>query len=190
MSTFILPIILILSSVGLFFGFINPKYTDIVDLKKQSSEYEQALVNANKLILKRDELAQKYNQFTPDSIDKIQKMLPDSVDNIRLIIAIEQIANKYGMPLENPKYEAASITADKKASQPATPAEANEPVKDYDSFELGFTVTGTYENFLKFLDDIEKNLRIVDIKAVDFSPKEGSKAFKFEVTIDTYWLKS
>lgn len=189
MSTFILPVILILSSIGLFFGFINPRYTEVIELKKQSAEYEQALVNANKLILKRDELAQKYNQFTPETVDKIQKMLPDSVDNIRLIIAIEQIANKYGMPLENPKYETATI-ADTKTGQPSTPAEANEPMKDYDSFELGFTVTGTYENFLKFLDDVEKNLRIVDIKAVDFSPKEGSKSFKFQVTIDTYWLKS
>ena len=69
--------------------------------------------------------------------------------------------------------------------------------KDYGVWNLGFSTQGTYSNFVNFVKDLEKNLRIVDIVSVDFSSSSGigvnpalSSIYKYDFKIKTYWLKN
>jgi Tfp pilus assembly protein PilO len=193
-------IILVGIAVAVFLTFTSPLYNDISALRAQVASYNEALDNSKALENERDKLTKKYNSLNPDNLVRLVKLLPNNVDNIRLILEIEKIATPYGMALKDVKYS---------TDNPDTVAEKT-PVagvkgggvatalrKDYGTWNLGFTVQGTYNNFVNFLKDLEKNLRIVDITSVDFSSKGGvgaspslSEIYKYDLQIKTYWLKN
>src|SRR3972149_11708206 len=97
---YILPAILILASLGLFFLFINPTYPEVKDLKAKVDSYNEALNNSKKLQSVRDVLVSKYNGFSPDDIDRLGKLLPDNVDNIKLVLEIQRISAQFNMNVE------------------------------------------------------------------------------------------
>ena len=203
MFRYLIPAILIGIAVTGFFMFTKPFYADITDLKNQVASYNEALNNSKELESARDELTKKYNSIDPENLVKIVKLLPDNVDNIRLILEIGNIASPYGMVLRDVKYD----TTDKNNTQKLTTLqmsqqiEAKQSSKDYGTWNLEFSTDGTYTNFLNFIKDLEKNLRIVDISSIEFFSdvaKGGEKgvnilssnSYKYNFKIKTYWLKN
>ncbi len=208
MVRFIMPIILLGISVTVFIMFSNPIYNDIGGLRAQTASFNEALNNSKMLENERDKLTSKYNSIDVDNLEKLQKLLPENIGNIRLILEIEQIALPYGMALKDVKYNA-TTDKDKDKANSASPVAgivqgsgaAQSPSKDYGVWDLEFSTTGTYNNFLNFTRDLEKNLRIVDISSIAFSsdtssgsgpvPKSPSvESYKYNFKIKTYWLKN
>src|SRR3990167_7360005 len=162
MFRFILPIILIGIAFTGFFVFTNPLYKNISLERERITSYNEALDNSKALEAERDKLTQKYNSFDPEDLSRLQKLLPDSVDNIRLILEIEKIASPYGMVLKDVKYDATN--KDNVISQTAGAGGAIQigggtppPPKDYGAFDLEFSVSGPYDNFINFTKDLERN---------------------------------
>ena len=174
MTRFIMPIILIGIAVAAFFMLANPIFNDISALKTQVTSYNEALNNSKALEDKRDTLTAKYNTIDPNDLIKLQKLLPDNVDNIRLILEIGQIAAPYGMVLTNVQYDASNSTAAPATAGAAVQggAVASPAPSDYGTFNLEFSVSGTYDNFINFTKDMENNLRIVDISSVPVSEEK------------------
>jgi len=197
MFRFAMPVILIGVAVGGFFMFTNPLYKDISTIKAQVVSYNEALDNSKSLEAERDKLTQKYNSFDPLNLSKLEKLLPDNVDNIRLILEIEKIASPYGMILKDVKYDTKSTT-NVAPTQGAVKGSANDQTnkKDYGTWDLEFSTQGTYNNFINFVKDLESNLRIVDISAIQFSSpttvgsNTPSNVYKYVFKIKTYWLKN
>lgn len=196
MFRFILPIILITAAIAGFFILISPLYNDISLKKGQIASYDEALNNSKALEAERDKLTQKYNSFDPENLTKLQKLLPDNVDNIRLILEIEKIASPYGMVLKDVKYDA---TSKNDVLVPTTGQEIEKfSRKDYGIWDLEFSTQGTFINFINFIKELEKNLRIVDISSIQFSSSVTTlglnpslpEAYKYNFKIKTYWLKN
>lgn len=201
MTRFIIPIILIGIALTTFFVIANPIYNDISALKMTGASYNEALDNSKALENERDKLTAKYNSINVDNLTKLQKLLPENVDNIRLILEIEQIALPYSMVLKDVKYNVVDKKADPANTTLVQGGNAiNGTPKDYGIFDLEFSTTGTYENFISFTKDLERNLRIVDISSVSFSsntvnvgvnPNVNSpEVYKYNFKIKTYWLKN
>jgi Tfp pilus assembly protein PilO len=184
--------------------FADPLFNDIGTLNTSMATYNEAMNNSKALENARDTLTAKENAINPDNLIKIKKLLPDNVDNIRLILEIEQIALPYGMVLKDVKYNATSTTN----NTTGTPA-AGAPVaggassvkqasKDYGIFDLEFSTSGTYDNFINFTKDLESNLRIVDISSIAFSSDTNTNAntkiisevYQYDFKIKTYYLKN
>lgn len=196
---FILPSILIIIAFGLFFLYTNKTYSNIRDLQKTDSSYNEALDNSKQLQAVRDELTSKYNNIPKESLDRLKKLLPSSVNNIRLILEIDDIAAARSMNITNVTYSNESISKDKNSNDPksiSTPDSIAESGKPYGTFPMEFRVEGSYENFHQFLAALEGNLRILDITGINFnSPVEilaGTPAnyYSFNFKINTYWLKN
>lgn len=190
---FIVPTILLILSVTSFVVFTNPSYKEVKSLKAQVAQYDTALTNSRKLQEQRDALGAKYRSLPSDQLERLEKLLPDNADNIRLIIDIQQMAQSYGMSLATIKFDAGQTGGAAAAASPlssATSAEVAAASRDYGIFDLTFSTTATYENFLKFLKDVESSLRLVDVQSVDFSAGDPSKGTTtFTVKLRTYWLK-
>lgn len=203
---FIIPIILIGISVTLFLTVASPFYNNISQLRTQESSYNDAISNANELVRDRDALTKQDNAISEDDKAKLKKLLPENVDNIRLILEIEKIALPYGMTLKNIQYSVID-TAKNTAGTAVAPIQGGGAVqdmqKDYGVWDLQFSTTGSYSNFLNFLKDLESNLRIVDISAIQFSSDANSavaangapvvpsvESYKYDFKIKTYWLKN
>jgi Tfp pilus assembly protein PilO len=197
MLRLITPIILIGISIAGFFVVIQPYYQDIKEMQAKSVAYNEALNNSKVLEVERDKLVEKYNLMNPVMVDRLNKFLPDSVDNIRLILEIERIAAPYGMVLRDVKYDTLK-KADETNPNTVKGAVSLEPNKDYNVWDLEFSTQGSYSNFLNFVRDLQNNLRIVDISAVEFSSDAGVGAnigqagsvYKYGFKVKTYWLKN
>lgn len=194
----ITPIILILASVGMFFGYINPTYTgmtgatemndkSIKELQSEENDYKDALTKTAEIERVRTGLSDQYKRIDPSNQIKIEKLLPDHIDSVRLIIDINNIAARYGMSLTNILLTASGVLPTASAPKANVAASASSPGgasagtfvgpddRQYDSIKLGFTVTGTYDSFVQFLKEIEESLRVVDVTSIAFSgAKTGS----------------
>lgn len=195
----ILPIFLILSSIGIFFGYVDPNYkgggdpsavnlsgTTTVDyssygilfLRSELTKFQDISTKSEQIILDRDNLVKKSNNITTANKNKLSKFLPTNVDNIRLIIEISDMASARGLFAKN-----ISVSDPKKNTD-----SVNTNNSSYNTLLVRFSVNTTYDNFLLFLDDLEKNLRILDITDISFSSTDTG-FYDFNVGLKTYWLK-
>ena len=179
-------------------------YNNIAQLRAKATSYNESLSNSKALENARDILTAKKNSMSPTDLMKLQKLLPDNIDNILLILEIEKMAFPYGMVLKNVKYNATDTKS--AATSPTEDIQGGKVIKpllkDYGVWDLEFSTTGTYNNFLNFIKDLESNLRIVDISSIQFSsynisagpnipPNTSSaEAYKYDFKIKTYWLKN
>jgi Tfp pilus assembly protein PilO len=174
----LLPLLLVGVGIGGFILITKPMYADINALKIEGDAYGQALENSANLQKERDRLTTKLNSFSTDDLNKLDKMLPDSVDNIQLILEIQEQAAKQGIVVKNVQFEPkqfADEDKNKSDTGSSTPAAATVPVKrvataddakDYETFELQFSVEGSYKDFVAFMQLMEKSLRLIDIKSI------------------------
>lgn len=180
----LLPFILLVAAVGLFFGYTDPTYSAAGAVKAEDGSYQSALDTAKSLREQRDQLLAKRNTFSADDVQKLSRMLPDTVDNIRLIIDINNIAARHNLTLKN--VQLGSVSGSKTTGSATAVGKSGDPVG---SVELGFTVSSNYDNFQAFLLDLEHSLRIIDVEKILFKNIAGSAdQTDYTFTIRTYWL--
>jgi Tfp pilus assembly protein PilO len=193
----IMPIIFILTSVGIFFLVINPQYEDIKKLQDEIEQNDVTLDLAERLREKRDLLKEKYNQISDAERFELTKMLPDTVDNVRLIIDINNIAAKYGIVIQNFEIGPSEDSEEniQKLSSDFVGANTTASIEYPDTSKIGvisfsFSVSSQYDVFINFLKDLEEALRIVDVRSVGISKGADEGVFyNYRVNLDTYWLK-
>jgi Tfp pilus assembly protein PilO len=194
---FILPIFLIISSIGIFLGYVDPNYKgggstisntistssdylsySVLELRNELSKFEDISTKSNTIISERDNLVKKSNQITTLDKNRLSKFLPDNIDNIRLIIEISDMASARGLVAKN-----ISVLDSKKKTD-----SVNMDTSSYGTLLVKFSVNATYDNFLIFLKDLESNLRILDITDISFSSTDVG-FYDFNIGLKTYWLK-
>lgn len=193
-------------SILLFFFFIDPLYGEIKELRANVSTYNTALNNSTELQKTRDDLVDTYKQVKEEDRNKLVHLLPSTINNIELILEIEKIANLHGMPIGEIKFDSSNLATNKdnKKTEGAPVVESNpSEYLPYGIFPMEFTIEGRYETFLSFLKDLESNLRLVDVKSINFTVPEkasgegstpGSRAtdptiYRYSLKVETYWLK-
>jgi len=188
---FILPIILIISSITVFFGYVDPNYKGnaqdtsdytkdgIVFLSQELSKYNDILKSSTQIVSQRDALVAKKNTITEVDKARLEKLLPSNIDNIRLIIEISKIAEGRNLVAKNISVgDMTKISGDNIGQDNSL----------YGTLSLKFTVNSSYNNFLNFLQDLENNLRLLDVTNISFNATE-SGFYDFNVSLNTYWLK-
>ncbi len=176
---FLTPLIFLLIALGIFIWVINPVYKDIGVLRSDGNQYQMALARAEEAVSKRNELVTRYNNFSDADLQRLQKLLPDNVDNIRLVVDLNSIAAKYGTGIKNIK-----ITE----NSPAGSRDAAADIKPYGSLSMTFGVSLSYDNFLRFLTDLQQNLRLTDVTAVDFTAASAG-IYDYSITLKTYVMR-
>lgn len=184
MSQKLLPTFLIVIAALTFFFYVNPAYKDIQVLQEESKQFDEALDKSKELQKIRDELLLKYNSFSSDDLDRLEKLLPDNVDNVRLVLDLDGIASAHGLSVRD------VAISDVREEESKEVSIVGPDRNLFNSIRLSFSVTSTYDNFLLFIRDLEESLRIVDIKELSFrAPNEDSSFSEYNVSIETYWLK-
>ena len=178
----ILPLLLIGLAGFLFFQFTDPLFAQIKERQAERDKLNVALENVKQLRAVQVELLNTYNSFSPTDLDRLHKLLPDNIDNVRLIIDIDNIAERYGMNIKDIRIQ----TDEGKEGEEAAVSERGPIVKG--TVTLSFSVTGPYTNFQSFMVDLAKSLRVVDAAAVSFSSNDKD-FYTYSVEVKTYWLK-
>lgn len=185
---FLTPIILIVTAVGVFLFYTDSVYRKVAEDPKeggvkQKKEYvaqlDKQLAQTREILRARGELSEQYKKISGRDLDNLNELLPDHVDNVKLVLDLNGIARNHGMTLRDIKVN---------EEAPSKDAPVGPDKKPYSQILLSFEVTAPYENFVSFLEDLERSLRIVDVTALDFEANEKG-VYNYKVTIKTYWLK-
>lgn len=172
--------ILLLISVGLFYTVISPRYEKVQSLKSQETQYKDILANVKALSERRDDLAVKFGNVPPNEVARVEKILPSTVDTVNLAMNFDSIASRYGISIKSIR-----VAESEDAGSTIIQSDGG---KAYDDVTVSFSFTSTYPNFKRFLADIEKSLRLIDVKSVSFTTTV-SGIYEFDVSVRTYWLK-
>lgn len=174
-------IFLLILSVGLFYTFTSPMYGQVKELSATSDEYKNVLDNISNIIETRDKLQVDYNSISRAEIERLSKVLPANVDTVRLALDLDAIASRYGISISN-------VSIDTQSEQAATQVTLTDHEPPYQSTLVSVSLVSSYENFKNFIQDLEKSLRIMDVRTVNFMVAE-SGLYKHEILIETYWVK-
>lgn len=174
----IISVVVILTSFGLFFGYIDPTYSHIKELRLEKADYDRALDNSNDLQKEKRELSKRVEEMSAADREDLLKLLPDHIDNIRLIVDVNEMARTHNMSIKNLKTE----TSEKKET-------IGKDSSRYGTLTFKFTTSAPYNTFLAFIRDLEQSLRILDIASISFDANDNNPIHDFDVTIKTYWLK-
>ncbi|MDO8569654.1 MAG: type 4a pilus biogenesis protein PilO [bacterium] len=174
-------IILLLLSVGLFYAFTNGQYQDVKKLYALASEYRDILQNVSDIVELRDRLLVTYETFPKAEIERISKVLPDNIDTVQLALDLDSMASRYGISIK-------SIKTETGVAQDTDLIVLPEYAGVYEKATVSLSFISSYENFKLLLADIEKSLRIMNIKSVSFRASDTG-LYDYEISAETYWLK-
>lgn len=182
MNKSLLGIGLIIISIAAFFMWINPHYGNIKTLNVELADSTAALAQANLLNTKRSALVEQENSFNPSDVTKLQKLLPDTIDSIRFVIDMQGIAARHNLVIQD-------ISIGDNARTSSAVASVGPAGKQYGETQLGFSVTTTYDNLQAFLGDLEKSLRVMEVKSLSFAvDSKNPTIYKINMSVGAFWL--
>ena len=187
MTKTVFSVVACVVAIGIFFFYTKPTYDSVQGTQEEIASYNAALDKAAELQKLKQELLSRYNAFSPEHIDRLQKLLPDHVDNVALILDFDSVAARYGLSLEN-------VDVSTPASGAANQGVIGGSGMHSDSITMKFSTAGTYTNFKDFLHGIEASLRVVDLVSLSLLPQnastpQGEPIYRYDVILRTYWLK-
>src|SRR3989344_5363860 len=172
---------LIALSLGLFFTFTKPYYEGVKAVAPSAAEYREALDNISNIIETRDRLLINYNSIPKVELERLEKALPKDVDTVRLAHELDSIGARYGISLK-------SLSIDTETQKQVSQVVLPDGKGLYEKALVSMSFVSNYKSFRSFLADLEKSLRIMNIKSLKFEVGEGG-LYEHKILIETYWVK-
>lgn len=173
-------IIIVVIAIALFYTFISPRWDKVKALRAEADQYSSVLSSLEELGQKRDELEVKYQNIPRNETEALKKVLPNNVNTVELALNLDSIGGKYGISIKKIK---TVVIKDTNATVIKTPTGM-----PYENVVISFSFVSSYENFKKFMTDLEKSLRIIEVRSVKFETTDNGLN-EYQLEVETYWLK-
>ncbi len=170
MVKIILSIIFALASVLVFTFYTKGAYAKISDTKSSINKYQAAVKKAQLVLDKIDQLTNERASINAEDLGKLAKMVPETVDNIQLILDIEGVTKRYNIKMQ--KVNISKSVDNKKKNKGSRINVGAGPQDDVKSLDVSFDVIATYDDFIRFIVDLEHSLRLVDFVEISLSSKK------------------
>lgn len=180
----LIPVVLFLIAIGLFFSYINPTYTgNIAALRAEIQGYDAALAAAKNFNAKEAELIAERGRIPAEGLARVEAFLPDGVDNVQLILDLNALASRSGITLSNFDTTVSAAGNSQGGDQLALTAEG--PIE---SVDLSVSAMGNYASFKSFLKGTEWSLRPLDLTSLTIDDSKTG-VYTFSMTFRIYWLR-
>lgn len=176
-NTSISAFIILALSIG--YVFVYSPMGDLSILKEKKQGYEETLKTISNIEGKKQELLTEFENISEADKQNIDTIVPTSQNFMRLISQIDAVASKYNISISD-------ITSAENSSSDGDSINTAQ-AKPYKSVIIGFSFDSSYKNFKLFMNDLEKSLRILDVRSVDLVAGEGG-INEYSVNFETYWL--
>jgi Tfp pilus assembly protein PilO len=188
MKNFI-TIILVPLSLGLIYFYVLPEYGTISDLKAKQAVYEDTIAKAKQLDQMRTNLQNQYDSISDSDKAKLSAMIPTNFDSVKLVSDLNGVATRHSLQLKGVQIQSSASSAGQSQADVST---ASGVVVAYKTEAISFIASGSYANFLAFLDEVESSQELIDLTKVTISPGTSSpgsgETFDFNVTVNTYYI--
>ncbi len=178
--------------------YLQPKWNEFNLLRQEVGKLNEIGGELDEISAKRDALLEAINGISKDDLSRLDQALPQGPHASELLVLLEQIAVHNNLLLK--QIDISSPTANKQPSanaprvastgQPITGTAAlqSKPQTAIASLPITFTVSGTYVSLKSFLQEIEQNLRIIDVTDINFTaPGAKETSMDFSMKAKTYY---
>ncbi len=191
-SSHIVIIILVVAFIGVVAFLDLPAYNKVSLLQKEIKISGDFLQERQELLIKVNQLKGIYESHKND-IDKIYSVLPLKKGIPDLIVQFEALAAENGLILEKINFTEKPVqkSTNTGAGGGENPQASQESQIDYKTLVVPLSLSGSYESFENFLKALELNVRLADIKSIDFSFSQGTLAgssiLNFKINLEVYY---
>jgi len=178
---YLLPIVCVIISVLLLVIVINPSLAKLKIVQAQLVELRQSEERVNELMSIYDELRSTYQQISEQDKQVLEKALPSNINNVRLILELERIAELRGLGFKDVDVVLKTETNNSETTGP----------QQLRKVQAKITLIGDYPAFVEYVGDLEKSLRILTMRSVDFRALRVEKKptqFEYDLVLETYWF--
>lgn len=166
-------------------------------LKKRSAQLSELRIENSAIERQQTALLQaKKDVERYSELEKtVKSVVPQDKDQAKTVREIVQIAAENRIPVESITFE--SSTLGSKTTSTGSSSQKLPPVSQVKSVE-GITGVYTlpiqvksatqvdYQNFLKFLESLEKNRRTAHVSMINIQPVNGGRDVDFDLTLNAY----
>ena len=187
-----LSLLFIFSAFVIVAMLIKPAYEETQKLKADALSRENALNNQKVLV---DQFKKLLSQY--DSQEKVQ-------ENLSLILpqnpAIGEALTQINGLLDLNRLNVLSFNINRPLLQSYSSSNINststQVIKPLGTIDINFKVVGNYSDFKNFLNQLETNIRIFNIKTLNISPviivsgdknQSQNKTLSYDISITTYY---
>lgn len=189
----IFSIIRIVGGVLIFIFLVAPLKSEVDVLRDEKIKIAKTESDAKEFSALGQDVVNRFQSLDPAQIGRLKKMVPDTVDTVRFINDISGISKTSGVVLKKVDYNTEEV---KSVGPEKIVTEKQIANSNYGTYTLRFAVSGTYVDFLSFVDSLENSLRLLDITDVSFNSERGSEKstksdiYEFSIITKSYWLKN
>jgi len=177
----ITPLILLGIAIASYFVYMKPAYDTIQTLTAKKDQYTNVVEKAKELAVRRDTILSEYNAISPADIDRLKKVIPETFDSVILARYISTIASSHGMIIKSTKITEPQAETREVAIAPQD--------GQYKKMQVTFSVKGPYDQFVKFVKDLESGLYLMDVSSISIRGDVKStptSALDYDVELLTY----
>jgi len=182
MARNITSLLFLLAAVGLFWFWTKPVLNTIDVLVAEKTTFDEALSNSRELQQLRDDLLVKYNSITASDLEKLSKMVPPEPRITELMVEMSDVSRNVDVTVA--RLDARESTV----SMGIVSLPSSDKLSDYQKVDLNIDVVASYENFITFLNEIERSLRIIDVDRISFF-SNADNFYTFNISAVSYFRR-
>lgn len=175
------PLGYLLLSLSVGYVFVYSPWTEVSMLNETKDKYSGFVDTISQIESKKNQLESQFDQISEEDKNDINTVLPTSLDYVRLVSQIDNVAKKYGIIIDKITLSNLDSSIGDSVANAAMP-------RPYRSAVLGFSFDSDYNKANSFLDELEKSMRILDIRSMKLIKSEKF-GYSYNVQFETYWLK-
>lgn len=186
--------LIIVTGLGIYFLTL-PLYEDLQRARSENQEFDRVLGEVSDLLSTQESLISRYQNIPDSDREAIDTVMADENDNVRLIYDIEQLASQKGLFVIKVSSELLQDSNNQNNQQNFDNVEEQHGgfdtgrSREKNTMTIEMTLDGEYDSFVSFISDLEKSLRIIDVKSVEFTPSSDRTAYSYEIVLHSYILK-
>lgn len=185
MSRFTAALLLLAIGISVLVFLVWPGYTSVMHSRDVLANQNAAIDKLNFIINSSNRLQEEYGSISADDSEKLNHFIPSGPGTRDLLVGVGALASRDGMDLKNIDF-AAQTPALQSAVQGAASI-VQKPNVPYQTLPFHFSISGSYESFLKFLNDIQLSVRPIDITEITFSGGRN-QIYEFSIKANTYYV--
>jgi Tfp pilus assembly protein PilO len=182
----ILVIVFFGAAMIVFFTLSWPNLTKVFDLNFILNESKKEYEKQNQSLQLAKSIIEQYKNLN-DVNQAVSLTMPKTDEVYNIIVQLNKIAQSSGMSIEGLSLKEV-INNELDVSN-----NHQNLVKPYQTISIDISLRGSYESFKTWLELVETNIRLMDVKSVSFegvnlsSDKPINNFFNFNVNLDIYY---
>ncbi|MCK6462382.1 MAG: hypothetical protein L6Q29_00985 [Candidatus Pacebacteria bacterium] len=182
MFKIIVSIFFVAAAVIIFFTKTKTEFAEVKLLRAKEASYSGAMESSKKIKQSVDKILGDYNQISENERERVDKAIPSKPETMKLAVDLDGLAARSGLTLKSVEVKDMSVS-DSGENQAAD--QTGSVPRGAETVSFTAKLSGSYEAFYSFLRDLEKSLRLTDLKNVKVTSSSAG-ALEFLIEADTY----